>query len=97
MTTRTRYRAPLLDPAKGNGEGYAQLGDHFKCMTYSQLAKWAQWSLETNKPVIELMQGWLIEENLHESQMQGRDIYFLEGPLLCGLNGGMDEDGRTYS
>ena len=98
MTTVTRYRAPLLNPEKINWpNAYDALGDHFKVLTYSQLAKFAQWSLETRKPVIELMKGWIIEENQHESDMQGRDVFFLEGPLPCGLHGGMDETGRTYS
>ena len=97
MTTRTRYRAPLLDPAKDDANGYAQLGDHFKVLTTGQLAKFAQWSLETSKPVVTLMRGWMIQEDQHASHHEGRDVFFLEGPLPCGLYGGMDEDGRTYS
>ena len=97
MTTTIRYRAPLLDPNKPDSNGYARLGDHFKVLTYQQLAKFAQWSLETGEPVIKLMEGWIIEELPHESHRLGRDVFFLEGPLPCGLHGGMDENGRTYS
>ena len=97
MTTKARYRAPLLNPDEVDANGYAQLGNHFKLLTTKQLAKFAQWSLETGSPVVELMQGWIIQEDQHASHHEGRDVCFLEGPLPCGLNGGMDEDGRTYS
>ena len=91
------YRAQLLSPDSGSGNGYARLGDHFKVLTYQQLAKFAQWSLETGKPVIELMDGWMIEVNQHESHMRGADVCFLDGVLPCGLYGGMDDTGRTHT
>ena len=92
-----RYRAPLLDPDRGSGNGLAQLGGHFSVLTYQQLARFAQWSLETDKPIIELMADWMIEEDQQESHMQGRDIFFLEGMLPCGHYGGMDCTGRTHT
>jgi len=84
------YRAPLLDQS-------GQLGDHYKVMTYSQLAKFAQWSIETSKPVLELMQGWIIELDESESFHQGTDVVFLTGELPSGLYGGMDHEGRTHT
>ena len=89
------YRARLLLNEDGNG--FAQLGDHFKALSYQQLAKFAQWSLETGKPIIELMDGWMIELNQSQSHYQGKDVFFLEGMLPCGLYGGMDETGRTHT
>ena len=59
--------------------------------------RFAQWSLETDKPIIELMADWMIEEDQQESHMQGRDIFFLEGMLPCGHYGGMDCTGRTHT
>ena len=91
------YRATLLNPDAGSGNGYAQLGDHFKVLTSQQLAKFAQWSIETGKPVIELMDRWMIELDRHESHHQGVDVFFLDGKLPCGLYGGMDHMGRTHT
>ena len=50
-----RYRAQLLDGPNGT------LGDHYKVITRAQLAKFADWSMTTGKPVYELMQGLMIE------------------------------------
>ena len=84
------YRAPLLDQDN-------KLNDHFQALTYSQFAKFGMWSIETGKPVSELMQGWMIWHAEHDSHMEGHDIYFLEGMLPCGLYGGMDHTGRTHT
>ena len=88
-----RYRAPLLDQNN-------QLGDHFKVLTYQQLAKFSMWSIQLNKPVLELMEGLMVEEMDRQYQDFTGDFnsVIIEGVLpSCGLVGCMLPDGSTHT
>jgi hypothetical protein len=85
-----RYRAPLL-----NADG--DIGDHFKVLTYSQFARFAMWSLQTGKPVNELMEGLIVEES-EDNNHTGASHVVIEGTLPhCGLHGVMLPDGSTHT
>ena len=90
------YRAPLLDDTD---KGFVLSNDHFRCLTYAQLARFGEWSIQTGKPVIELMQGFIIEENTHERHMSGNhNAVILTGKLPhCDLFGGLLSDGSTHT
>lgn len=90
------YRAPLLE---SDDKGFHLSNDHFRCMTSAQLARFGEWSIETGKPVIELMQGWMIEEDTHERHMSGdQNAVILTGKLPhCDLFGGLLSDGSTHT
>ena len=87
------YRAPLLD------EDSNLTSDHYSCLTYAQLAKFAQWSLESGKPVVELMAGFTIEEDEQWSRMEDLpNAVVLTGTLPhCSLFGGLMPDGSTHT
>ena len=86
-----RYRAQLLDGPDGT------LGDHYKVLTYRQLAKFAEWSMTTGKPVHELMQGLMVEES-EDNNHTGAYHVVIEGTLPhCGLHGVMLPDGSTHT
>lgn len=85
-----RYRAPLL-----NADG--DIGDHFKVLTSSQFARFAMWSLQTGKPVTELMRGLMVEES-EDNKHTGANQVVIEGTLPhCGLFGVMLPDGSTHT
>ena len=86
-----RYRAPLLDGPDNT------LGDHYKVITRAQLAKFADWSMATGKPVYELMQGLMVEES-EDNHHTGAYHVVIEGILPhCGLYGVMLPDGSTHT
>ncbi len=91
------YRAPLLE---SDDKGSFHLSnDHFRCLTYAQLARFGEWSIETGKPVLELMRGWMIEEDTHERHRSGdHNAVILTGKLPhCDLFGGLLSDGSTHT
>lgn len=85
-----RYRAPLLtDGTLSN--------DHYRVLTTAQLSKFAHWSIQTGKPVLELMQGFVLEE-IPWPFNEGKDIVNLIGELPnCGLYGCIDPDGTPHT
>ena len=86
-----RYRAQLLDGPNGT------LGDHYKVLTRAQLAKFADWSMITGKPVYELMHGLMVEES-EDNFHTGAYHVVIEGVLPhCGLHGVMLPDGSTHT
>lgn len=91
------YRAPLLD--RPDDKEFFLSNDHFRCLTSAQLARFAEWSIQTGKPVLELMQGWLIEEDVQERHMSGdQNAVILTGTLPhCDLFGGLMPDGSTHT
>ena len=85
-----KYSAPLLEPD-------GTLGDHYKVLTTAQRAKLFDWSLQTNKPVLELMQGLMVEES-EDNSHTGAYHVVIEGILpTCGLYGCMLPDGSTHT
>ena len=87
-----RYRAPLLE-----SDGILS-NDHFKVLTYQQLAKFSMWSIQTGKSVIELMQGLMLEEDVQGNHHNGTHSVIIEGILPnCGLRGCMLPDGSTHT
>ncbi len=91
-----RYRAPLLHETDA---GFILSNDHFRCLSSAQLAKFGEWSIQTGKPVLELMQGWMIEEDTNERHHTGNpNAVILEGELPhCDLFGGLCADGSTHT
>ena len=87
------YRAPLLN------EDFILTNDHYRCLTNAQFARFGQWSIQTGKPVIELMQGWIVEASEHERHMSGDpNAVVLTGKLPhCNLFGGLMPDGSTHT
>jgi hypothetical protein len=82
------YRAPLL-------EADGTLGDHFKVLTYQQFAKFAMWSLQLNRPVLDLMSGLMVESM---RDPEDPNAVCIEGVLPhCGLYGCMLPDGSTHT
>lgn len=90
------YRAPLLE---SDDKGFHLSNDHYRCMSSAQLARFGEWSIQTGKPVIELMQGWMIEEDAHERHISGdHNAVILTGKLPhCDLFGGLLSDGSTHT
>ena len=91
------YRAPLLD--RPDDQDFFLSNDHFRCLTYAQLARFAEWSIQTGRPVLELMQGWMIEEDTNERHRSGDpNAVILTGTLPhCDLFGGLMSDGSTHT
>ena len=85
-----RYRAPLLT------EGTLS-NDHYRVLTAAQLSRFAQWSIQTGKPVLELMQGFMLEE-IPWPFNEGEELVQLVGELPnCGFYGCVDPQGRTHT
>ena len=97
LTKKMVYRAPLLD--RPEDKDFVLSNDHFRCLTSAQLARFAEWSIQTGKPVIELMQGWMIEEDTNERHISGdQNAVILTGKLPhCDLFGGLCSDGSTHT
>lgn len=91
------YRAPLLD--RPEDKDFFLSNDHYRCLTSAQLARFASWSIETGKPVIELMQGFTIEQDRQWSHAYGdQNAVVLTGRLPhCDLFGGIMPDGSTHT
>lgn len=91
------YRAPLLD--RPDDKDFYLSNDHFRCLSSAQLARFSEWSIQTGKPVLELMQGWMIEADEQEQHMTGdRNAVVLTGKLPnCDLFGGLMPDGSTHT
>jgi hypothetical protein len=92
------YRAPLLDRPHDNDEFFLS-NDHFRCLSSAQLARFGEWSIQTGKPVLELMRGWMIEADDQERHMTGDpNAVVLTGKLPhCDLFGGLMPDGSTHT
>ena len=90
------YRAPLLEETD---KGFILSNNHFRCLTYAQLARFGEWSIQTGKPVIELMEGWMIAEDTQERHRSGdQNAVILTGMLPhCDLFGGLCADGSTHT
>lgn len=85
-----RHRAPLLSEGTLSNE-------HLSVLTAAQLSRFAQWSIQTGRPVLELMQGFVLEE-IPWPFNEGKDIVNLTGELPnCGFYGCIDPDGRTHT
>tara|TARA_R100000951_G_scaffold112385_1_gene112632 strand:+ start:506 stop:775 length:270 start_codon:yes stop_codon:yes gene_type:complete len=87
------YKAPLLN------EDFILTNDHYSCLTSAQLAKFAQWSIECGKPVVELMAGFMVEQDQQWNHMNGDpNAVVLTGTLPhCNLFGGLMPDGSTHT
>jgi hypothetical protein len=79
------YRASLLE---SNGT----LGDHFQVLTDQQFAKFAMWSLQLNKPVLDLMSGLMVESMKDENTVRIEGVF-----PNCALYGCMLPDGSTHT
>ncbi len=82
-----RYRAPLLDPETG-----VLSNDHYRVLTSHQFARFAQWSIQTGRPVLELMEGFMLEE------IPGENNVMMEGTLPTSqMWGAILPDGSTHT
>ncbi len=82
-----RYRAPLLDPETG-----ALSNDHYRVLTSHQLSRFAQWSIQTGRPVLDLMDGFMLEE------IPGENNVMMEGTLPTSqMWGAILPDGSTHT
>jgi hypothetical protein len=82
----TLYRSPLLRDGKVDSE-------IFPLLTDSQVAKLAIWSIQTGKPVPEILaESRFMAEQVHPDSHQLR----LVGTLPhCGLYGSLEPDGSS--
>jgi hypothetical protein len=87
-----RYRAPLLDHETGTLSN-----DHYRVLSSAQLARFASWSIQSGRPVLELMAGFVIEE-IPWPHNDGREQVELIGTLPhCSLFGAVMPDGSTHT
>jgi hypothetical protein len=84
----TLYRSPLLRDGQVDSEA-------FQLLTDSQVAKLAIWSIQTGKPVPEILaESRFMAEQVRDDSHQLR----LVGTLPhCGLYGSLEPDGSTHT